>query len=267
LQLCLICGCAVSYRSIGKKFKDEKGNIIHSASDIFIQVPDARLPEFEKLTYEMSWMGMPVGTLTLSIKGIQDFNGRQAYLLEAAVKSNLFLSLIYSINDRYVSYMDAENLYTLRHEAYRREGFYKKDAVTDFDQINHKAHFKNAVDKCEKDFDIPPGVQDTLTACYYLMLLPLKLGDKINYAVSNNEANYELLGVVQEKAFINLVNNLGEKEAFLIQPYAKLKGEKVEKGDLSAYFSCEKRRIPLLAIIKGPVFTEAALSLVKIGNK
>jgi hypothetical protein len=265
LILLLLAGCAISHRTISKKFLDEKGNIIQSSKDIFIQVPELRLPESEKLTYQMTWIGIPVGTLTISTKGIQNINGRDAYILEAVIKSNFFLSAIYKIEDRFVSYMDTEKLYSLRHEVHRREGFYKKDAATDFDQINHKAHFRNAIDKSEKTFDIPSDVQDTLSACYYFMLLPVKVGEKIAYAVCNNEENYQLLGVVKSKAFLRTA--LGEKEAFLIQPYAKLQGEKVEKGNLSAYFSCDKRRIPLLGILKGPIFTEATFFLSKIEHK
>jgi hypothetical protein len=265
LILLLLAGCTIARRTTSKKFVDEKGKIIHSSKDIFIQVPDYRLPEKEKLIYQMSWIGIPVGNLTLSVKGTRDINGRQAYILEAVFKSNFFLSLIYKIEDRFISYMDTEKLYALRQEVYRREGSYRKDAITDFDQENHKAHFKNFIDKSEKTFDIPEGVQDTLSACYYFMLLPVEVGKSISYSVCNNESNYQLLGVIESKAFVQTYQ--GEKEAFLVQPYAQLKGAKVEKGNLSAYFSCDKRRVPLLGILKGPVFTEVTITLSKQENK
>ena len=262
LLIFLVSGCAITRRTSSKKFLDEKGNVIKRAQDIVIQAPEQRLPEYEKLTFRIRWLGLHVGDVTLEIKGIQNINGRSAYVLEAAFKSNVFLSVIYKINDRFVSYMDVEKLCSLRHEVYRREGFYKKDAVTDFDHENKKAHFKNFLDKSEKNFDIPAGVQDTLSACYYFMLLPLKEGDRIEYTVCNNEENYQLIGVVESKVFIETVA-FREKQAFHIQPYAKLKGKKVEKGNLRAYFGCDKRRLPLLGVLKGPVFTEVTIALIK----
>lgn len=234
-----------------------------SARDIVVAPAASRLPNYEKLTYKVRWVGVPVGEITASIKGIERINGRDAYVLEVVVKTNDFCSAIYKIEDRFVSYMDVENLYTLRHEVYRREGRYKKDAVTDFDQVKHKAHFKNFLDKSEKNFDIPKGVQDTLSACYYFRTLPVEVGKKIEYAVCNNESNYELFGLVENKGFIR-IPKYGRKEAIYIQPYAKLKGEQVKKGRVSGYFSCDERRIPLLAVVKAPMFTEVTASLDKI---
>ncbi|HTY45935.1 MAG TPA: DUF3108 domain-containing protein [Patescibacteria group bacterium] len=256
--LLLVAGCA-GLPSI---------RVPQKAYDAAIPIPDARLPDYEKLTYEIRWLGLRVGTLTASIVERKQFRDREVYVLEATVKTSAFFSSIYKIEDRFVSYVDAQKLYTIRHEVYRRDGAYKKDAVTEFDQESHKAHFKNSLDMSEKTFDIPAGVHDILSACYYFMLLPLKVGDKIEYSVCNNETNYQFLGLIQPKVLIR-VPALGRKEseAFLIQPYAKLKGEKVDKGNVSAYFSCEKRRLPLLATVKGPVFTEVTIVLSKIENR
>jgi hypothetical protein len=245
----------------------EAGILEGNLQNINIQTPDSTLPDFEKLSYDVKWMGLRVGTLTTSILGIRDYNGRPAYVLEATMKTNKFLSKIYKIEDRFVSYMDSEKLYTLRSEVYRKEGKYRKDAVIEFDQENHKAHFKNFVDNTEKDFEIPLAAHDILSAYYHLMLLPLKLGDRVQYYVTNNEKNYQFVGFIHSKVSIRMpVLGKKETEAFLLLPNAKLKGEALEKGSASAYFSCEKRRIPLLATVKGPVFTEVSIYLSKIEN-
>ena len=62
---------------------------------------------------------------------------------------------------------------------------------------------------------------------------------------------------------------MGKKkwEAILLEPYAQLKGKKVDKGRVSAYFSADKRRLPLMATVKGPIFSEVTISLVKIEEK
>lgn len=256
-------GCTVSHWIGSGQFVDEKGIAIHRAEDIVIAVPNQRLPDYEMLTFNLKWVGIPVGAVTLTVNGIRNINGRDAYMLEARFKSNKFLSAIYNIDDRFVSYMDVEKLYSLRQEVYRKEGNYRKEAVTDFDQINHKAYFKNAIDKSEKVVDIPPGVQDTVSACYYFLMLPLKVGDRIDFFVYNSEQTYQLIGVVEEKLFMR-TPALGIKEAFRMQPYVKQNGKQVEKGTLVAYFSCDKRRIPLMGKLKGVIFTEAVFTLGNI---
>ena len=262
----LTTGCMVS-RWIGSgQFVDERGFAIHDAVDIVIEKPETRLPEYETMTFNLKWIGIPVGTVTMSVKGISQISGRDAYCLEAVFKANKFLSAIYKIEDRFVSYMDVEKLYTLRQEVYRREGSYQKDAVTVFDQINHKAYFTNSIDQSKKTIDIPADVQDTLSVCYFFMMLPLKVGDKIDCSVYNSEQIYQLMGVVEEKVFIRNAA-LGLKKSFKMQPYVRQNGKQVQKGNLSAYFSCDKRRVPLVGKLKGVIFTEAMFTLSKITTK
>jgi hypothetical protein len=231
-----------------------------AVEDIVIERAQAYLPEYEKLVYSVRWLGMPVGHIIASINGIKQIDGRSAYEVEVTVKTNAFCSAIYKINDRFVSYIDVKGFYTLRHEVYRAEGRYRKDAVTRFDHLNKKAYFKNLLDKSEKIIDIPYGVQDTLSACYYFRLLSVELDEKIEYAVYSNEDIYQLFGVIEEKDFIRLPR-LGRNPAFRIQPYAQIKGEQVKKGRVSGYFSVDAKRLPLLAVVQAPMFTEVTASL------
>lgn len=220
------------------------------------------LPEQEKLIYKITWLGIPVGTATACINGIKMINGRYAYELEITARTNAFCSKIYKVEDRYVSYMDIKEFYTLRHEVYRREGRYKKDAVTDFDQINHKAYYKHLLGGSEKVVDIPPGVQDPVSMAYYFRLVPLKVGDMKKFSVYNNESVYQLYGMIDKKVVQKFPYG-GVREAFHLQPYARLKGELVKKGTARGYFSCDKKQLPLLAVIKGPVFTRVIGYLAK----
>jgi hypothetical protein len=235
----------------------------YTAEDIIIEAAQSKLPEHEKLTYSIRWLGIPVGTITASIKGIKNINDRRAYELEVTAKTNAFCSAIYRIDDKFVSYMDAENFYTLRHEVYRREGRYQKDAIIDFDHENKKAYYQHLPGDSIKAIDIPYGVQDTLSACYYFRLLQVDIGNKIEYAVYNNEKIYQLFGIVESKDYIR-VPGLGRKAAFYIQPYAQIEGEQVKKGRVGGYFSVDSRRIPLLAAVQAPMFTEVTASLESI---
>ncbi|MDD5504583.1 MAG: DUF3108 domain-containing protein [Candidatus Omnitrophica bacterium] len=229
-------------------------------NEIIIEPAALKFPEYEKLFYTVRWLGIPVGAITASINGIKQINGRQAYELELTAKTNGFCSAIYRINDRFVSYVDTEKFYTLRHEVYREEGRYRKDAVTDFDYTAKKARFKNMLDKSEKVFDIPDGTQDTLSACYYFRLLNIDLGTRVGYQVCSNEDMYELFGVVESKRYVR-VPCIGKVPAFYIQPYARINEEEVRKGRVSGYFSADSRRIPLLAAVQAPVFTEITAQL------
>ncbi len=228
---------------------------VAGAADITIAPPATRLPEHEKCVFTVKWLGARVGTITATISGIKKINGRDAYELTAVARTNGFCSRIYPIDDRYVSYMDLERLSTLRHEVYRREGRYKKDAITDFDQEGGKAYFRNLLDGSKKTVDIPYGVQDALSAAYYFRMIPVEIGKRIEYRVYNNEQVYDLCGVADKKKNIT-IPRLGKREAFHIQPYALLNGMPVKKGKASGYFSCDGKRVPLLVSVRAPLFTE-----------
>lgn len=223
--------------------------------------PLSRLPEYEELDYNVKWLGVPVGMAKANINGIRRINGRDAYELVITVKTNAFCSRIYRIDDKYVSYLDAEKMYTLRHEVYRREGRYKKDAITDFDQVNHKAYYAHLNDGSKKVLDIPPAVHDPVSIAYYLRLVPAKVGDKKYYSVYNNESVYDLYGLIDKKALMNMPH-MGRIWAFHLQPYAVLKGEVVKKGKASAYFSCDGNT-PLMGVVEAPVFTKIVAYLAR----
>lgn len=260
-----ISGCATTYTArTTDVYKTEKGQKIYS-KEIEIKAPPTKLPLGERLTYEVRWLGIPVGTIIASIgPELEQINRQMAYKVRIVVQTNNFCSAIYKIDDEFVSYIDIETMTTLQHKVHRREGRYKKDAITNFNQQKHIAHFKNFLDKSEKTFKIPKNSQDTLSACYYFRILKLKLGDRIKYFVVNNEQNYELFGVIEKKRFIK-IKGLGDFESFFIQPYAKkLGGEKVKKGKVSGYFSSDEKRLPLLAIVEAPLFTKVTATLSKI---
>lgn len=249
----LVAALIVTAASAGAAYRQE---------DIVISPPAKRLPERERVVFNVKWFGVDVGTITAEIKGIKKVAGRDAYELEATAKTNAFCSAIYRIDDRYVSYMDVERLCTLRHEVYRREGRYRKDAVTDFDQVKHEAYFRNLIDGSTKVVKIPDGAQDALSVGYYFRTVPVEIGKEIRLMVYNNEQVYELIGIADKKKMV-MLPRLGPRAGFHVQPYATLNGQTVRKGRASGYFSCDDVRAPILVSVKAPLFTEVTGTLIE----
>lgn len=246
-------------------------DIFPLAKDIAIEQPQQRLPEYAQLTYQVRWSGVPVGYLVNTIKGIQQVNGRDCYVLETVMKTNAVLSFIFPVTDRFTSFMDVEKKHSLRHVADVSEGKYRRNSVTDYDQEKHMAHFKNFRDNSEKEFEILPDTQDVITAYYYLMLLPVtEVGDKIEFNGTNTGLKYKLRGEITSKVFIKVpAYGHQAQNAFVVRMnlVPEIKGKKIEEGVSDVYFSSAKERFPLYAVIKGPVFTEVTAALVKIDVK
>ncbi|MEW6100740.1 MAG: DUF3108 domain-containing protein, partial [Candidatus Omnitrophota bacterium] len=94
LALLFIAGCAITGEPQEQFLLLDE---IPDAAELAVSANLASLPDNEKLTYEIKWIGFSVGTLTTSIKGIEKIGGRDTYVLEAEFKTNNFLSKIYPV--------------------------------------------------------------------------------------------------------------------------------------------------------------------------
>ena len=103
-------GCVTSpiIKSIPPEQIKSESVVVHGAEAPMFNA--SRLPDHEKLTYEVRWLGMPIGTLTASIKGRENIGGKETYVLEALAKTNTFFSKIHKIDSRFVSFLDVEKL-------------------------------------------------------------------------------------------------------------------------------------------------------------
>jgi hypothetical protein len=226
---------------------------LRQGSDAFRLAP-------EKLVYTIKWLGLTAGELVSEVKGPEEWRGRKVWRIEVTARTTGLCSTLYRIEDRYVSLLDAERLHSLRHEVQRREGGYKKDAVTDFDQEAHKAYFESATDGSKKVYDIPPDAQDTVTAAYVARGLPFGSEGVASFKVSNSEKVYELFLHISRHMLMH-VPGRGQAEAVRLTPYARLAGVEVREGRASGYVTADSRRLPFLVILKAPVFTSVTATL------
>ncbi len=228
------------------------------AADMDVRpIRGASLPEQERLVYKVKWMGVTAGELVAEIKGKVDWKGRSCYLIEVRGRTSAFISTFYKVDDRFRSYFDIEKLYPLRYEELRREGSYHKDAVTDFDHEAGKAYFRNAADGTEKVYDIPSGVQDSLTASYLGRLLPLAPGKLFTFKVSNSERVYDLYVSISSRS------RLQGRDVLHLVPFARINGDEFREGRASGYVTDDAKRIPVEVVIKAPVFTSVTARLVE----
>ena len=220
------------------------------------------LPEKESVVFKIKWLGITAGEITSEIKGLTELRGRKVYRIEVTARTVGLCSKLYRVEDHYVSYLDAERLYSLRHEVHRREGGYKKDAVIDFDQDKHLAYFKSATDGSEKRFAIPENTQDTVTAVYVARTFDLQPGRRFDIRVCNSEKNYTIDLAIGNKTQMHTVGNR-LVDVVRLQPKAHLKNNVVRDGRLSGYVEAGPGHAPVFIVIKAPVFTRLTATRVK----
>lgn len=222
--------------------------------------------ENERLVYQVKFMGMVVGEMVNSFKERSLYKGRPVFIFESTARTASFFAKVFKIENRLISYMDAEKFRVLYFEETRREGKYRKDAVVEFDYDAGKAYFYNDEDKTRKVIDIPDQVHDILTANYYARLIPWNVGDTHEFKIYNSEKIYDYIGMVKDQKRIK-TKNLGKRLSYILQPYAFVEGEKVKKGKITAFFDAGPSRVPLQGFVKTPIFGSAAFHLYKINNE
>ena len=76
----------------------------------------------EKLVYEVRWSGMPAGQSVLLVKYRREIDGSPVFHIECRTKSNAFLDMIYPVDDRALTVVDAKEGYSRLFEMTIKEG-------------------------------------------------------------------------------------------------------------------------------------------------
>jgi len=240
------CGASFHFNSPGLTGKTMKRPSISLAADHNLRIG-------EKLTYEIRWMGIPVGLACFNVKEIVQINSRDCYHICVSVRSNAFLSKIYKVDDEFQTYIDKENLYSLRFIKRQAEGRYRSHEVVDYDQQAHKALYKSLLNDSTKEFNIEENSQDDLSSIYYFRMKDIEADKPVFINVNADEKNWILQIDFLEQGIMNL-SRIGDLDAIAVEPVAKTTdGKPLEKGRVWLWFSADENRIPLAAKAKASI--------------
>jgi hypothetical protein len=201
-------------------------------------------PEFvgfgvgERLVFTVQYGLVTAGEATLEIRNIASLEGRPCYRIVSDARSNDFFSKFFEVRDRYESYLDTTELYSLRYEKHIREGKFKRDEAVDFDQVSHRAKYKDKV------VPIAPRSQDVLSALYYVRTLPLKVGMSVALANHTDGKNYPLIVKVHGRERVKV--DAGEFDCLVVEPILRGPGVFTQKGRLTVWVTDDRRRMPVL---------------------
>jgi hypothetical protein len=192
----------------------------------------------EKLVFSVQYGLITAGEATLEVRNIAHVGGRPCYRIVSDARTNDFFSKFYAVRDRYESFMDTTELYSLRYEKHLREGKFKRDETVEFDQTAHRATYKDKV------VPIPPRVQDVLSALYYVRALPLEVGQSVSIANHTDGKNYPLLVKVLGRERVK--TEAGEFDCLVVEPILRGPGIFTQKGRMTVWLTDDARRMPVL---------------------
>jgi uncharacterized protein DUF3108 len=202
----------------------------------------------EKMVFNITYGIVVAGEATLEIAGVTEYQGHTCYNIESKTMSNRFFSSIYKVRDKIVSYIDADKLYSRYFYKRLREGDYKKNVEISFDHEAQLARYSNG-----KEYPTVAGVQDVLSAFYYVRSLDLVPGAEYLVPAHSSRKTYDLKVLVHGRERVKVP--AGEWDCLVVEPIIEGEGLFKHEGRLTLYLTDDQNKIPVLIKTKVPVGT------------
>ena len=205
----------------------------------------------EKLLYEVSWIGVPVGYGELWVKEKTVIHGREAYHVVATALTNEVLSKIYPVHDEIHSWIDAETLQSLQFQKTVSEGFYRADERVLFDASLKKGFYESLKNGTKKEFDIHVPVHDVISAFFWTRRQVFKPGDRLHTIVNNGEKDYDLHVDILSHEWKE-IRGQGSADLLKLEPKTELKGVLERRGRVWIHLENTPARVPILITFRTP---------------
>jgi len=252
----LIFSLLTAQNAFAQNFKGNEKKIV-------IEPSQGKLTVGETLEYNVEWMGIPSGKITLTVKGIETLNKRECYHIVARAIPNKFFRAFYDIEYKVHTYVDTKTLEPLRFEKIRRINntylylvvqFNSETGIASHTYLCPKGPFETISflslrkDICESKFyseKVPPGSQDLFSSLYYFRLLDIQLGKSYPININYEKNNYQVTATVGTP-FIKDIRKKGSFPCFELFLNTELIGKILGKPKVTVYFTADSKRIPLV---------------------
>ena len=188
----------------------------------------------EKLTFDVRFSGIKVGTGRMEVVGFQDVRGREAWHTRFTVKGGIPL---YKVNDRLESWIDTRAFESLRFVQDLEEG--RRDKERFYEIYPEKATYSE-----KGEVEHAPSVEDPLDDAafmYFVRTIPLEVGQTYSFnRYFRPDRNPVQIRVLRKET---VEVPAGKFETIVIQPVIKSKGIFSEKGHAEMWLTNDSRRL------------------------
>ena len=204
--------------------------------------PDSALiqtafPRNEKLVYELSWLGIKAGTVSIYIRRKES----EKWFILGEARSLPFFSLFFPVEDRFETEIGAD-LFPEWITLQQREGSYKAFRRVTFQQNRLKV-VSEKEGEGPKTYNLNRPSHNELTSFLILRILPLTVGRSVFVETFSPEKSYTVEVKVLKRERLQTI--FGEVFALKVKPELPFKTMKEQKGNFYAWFTDDQRRIPI----------------------
>ena len=188
----------------------------------------------EKLTFDVRFGGIKVGTGRMEVVGTQDVRGREAWHTRFTVKGGI---PFYKVNDRIESWIDTRTFESLRFFQDLDEGPRERERL--YEIYPEKGTYSE-----KGEVEHAPSVDDPLDDAafmYFVRTIPLEVGKTYDFnRYFRPDRNPVQIRVLRKET---VKVPAGSYQAIVIQPIIKSKGIFSEKGHAEMWLTDDSRRL------------------------
>ena len=202
----------------------------------------------EKFTFSIDYGPIQAGIATISVVDKINFKERECYHIVSEAFSSEPFSIIFKVEDRVESIIDAQGIFSWKIEKHIHEGRYHSDKYYILDYINNIAY---SVDDTVK---LSFLVQDALSILFYLRTQKLEVGKSVIIQHFDNGKFYELEVKVLEKKKIKV--KAGIFDTILVEPLMTSVGVFKRGGGIRVWVTNDEKKMPVKMSTKiylGPI--------------
>jgi hypothetical protein len=229
-----------------KKFIQESAD----SSWWFRNIPNGAFGVGERMEFSVRYGSFHAGTAVMEIPEIDTLENHLSYRVVSIANSNDFVSVFYKVRDSVETYLDTAGIFPRRFSKKLREGGYRVDRLTLFDQKQHLAI-------TGKD-SIPTYsfVQDPLSTLYFIRTQELIPGQDIFIDSHADRKNYPIKIQVLKRETIEVP--AGKFNCLVIEPVMRAEGIFKTKGNIKIWVTDDQYKMPVM--MKSEVFFLGSIS-------
>jgi hypothetical protein len=192
----------------------------------------------ERLEFSVKYGMLPAGTAVMKVPEIVDYEGRPSFRIVSTAESNSVVSVFYKVRDSVETIVDYDGIFPRKFHKRLREGGYKADKTTFFDQRKHLAIAENDT--------IPTYafVQDALSSLYYIRTRELSPGQEILIDNHTDKKNYPLKVMVLREETIDVP--AGKFDCLVVEPVMRAEGIFKAKGKIWIWLTNDQYKFPVM---------------------
>lgn len=192
----------------------------------------------ERLEFSVKYGRLPAGSAVMEISDTATSDGHLCYRVVSTASSNDFVSVFYKVRDTVETYIDIPGIFPRKFIKHLKEGNYRMDRITTFDQRRHLAITGNDT------VATYAFVQDPLSSLYYIRTQELIPGKDVLIDNHTDKKNYLLKVIVYRKERVEVP--AGTFDCVVIEPVMRAEGIFKAKGRIWIWLTDDEYKMPVM---------------------